>query len=157
MSMDFQFYNCREIRKILVNFLETISRDHLLAIPEHFNNNIWWNIAHVAVTHQLLVYKLSGLAVNLPDEIIAKYSKGTHPGDKPSDEEFELIKNALVQLVDKAEEDYKKGIFENYHPYTTSANVTIESVEDAITFNNFHEGIHIGSILALRRALKIAS
>ena len=157
MSMKFQFYNCRETRKILVNFLETISREDLLAIPEHFNNNIWWNIAHVAVTQQLLVYKLSGLALNLPDDIIAKYAKGSLPSEEPSEEEFNSIKKALVDLVVKTEEDYNKGIFKNYNPYTTSANVTLESVEDAITFNNFHEGIHIGSILALRRALGIAA
>lgn len=157
MSMKFQFYNCRETRKILVNFLETISKEDLLAIPEHFNNNIWWNIAHVAVTQQLLVYKLSGLALNLPDDIIAKYGKGSIPSNEPSEEEFNSIKKALVDLVVKTEEDYNKGIFKNYNPYTTSANVTLESVEDAITFNNFHEGIHIGSILALRRALGIAS
>lgn len=155
--MKFQFYNCRETRKILVNFLETISKEDLLAIPEHFNNNIWWNIAHVAVTQQLLVYKLSGLALNLPDDIIAKYGKGSIPSNEPSEEEFNSIKKALVDLVVKTEEDYNKGIFKNYNPYTTSANVTLESVEDAITFNNFHEGIHIGSILALRRALGIAS
>lgn len=157
MSMKFQFYNCRETRKILVNFLETISREDLLAIPEHFNNNIWWNIAHVAVTQQLLIYKLNGLEVNLPDEIIATYAKGSRPVEEPSEEDFNLIKKALIELVDKAEEDYQKGVFKNYNSYTTSANVTLESVEDAITFNNFHEGIHIGSILALRRALGIAS
>lgn len=157
MSMKFQFYNCRETRKILVNFLETISREDLLAIPKHYNNNIWWNIAHVAVTQQLLVYKLSGLALNLPVDIIAKYAKGSIPSEEPSEEEFNSIKKALVDLIDQTEEDYNNGIFKNFNPYTTSANVTLESVDDAIAFNNYHEGIHIGSILALRRALGIAS
>ncbi len=157
MSMKFQFYNCRETRKILVNFLETISREDLLAIPKHYNNNIWWNIAHVAVTQQLLVYKLSGLALNLPVDIIAKYAKGSIPSEEPSEEEFNTIKKALVALIDQTEKDYEKGIFKNYSPYITSANVTLESFDDAIAFNNYHEGIHIGSILALRRALGIAS
>jgi hypothetical protein len=34
--------------------------------------------------------------------------------------------------------------------------VTLNSAEESIGFNNFHEGIHLGSVLALRRVLGIA-
>jgi len=153
MSIDFEFYTSREIRKIFINLLEETSAENLVAVPEHFNNNIWWNIAHVAVTQQLLLYKLSGLALHLPDEIIKKYAKGSRPEAHPSAEEIALIKSALIDLVDKAEQDYHDGVFKTYNEYTTSANVCLRAVEDAISFNNFHEGIHLGSILALKRAL----
>ncbi len=35
----------------------------------------------------------------------------------------------------------------------TSAGIRLESVEDAIAFNNFHEGIHLGYVMALKKAL----
>lgn len=36
--------------------------------------------------------------------------------------------------------------------YTVStANFTLKSIDDAMQFNNFHEGIHIGIILQLRK------
>ncbi len=31
--------------------------------------------------------------------------------------------------------------------------LVLKSIEDAIQFNNFHEGIHLGYILALKKAL----
>jgi hypothetical protein len=37
-------------------FLETIGIEHLNKIPDGFNNNIFWNIKHTAVTQQALVY-----------------------------------------------------------------------------------------------------
>ncbi len=154
--MKIPFTTTREIRKFLCGFLDEIPREKLLAIPPGFNNNIWWNIAHVVVTHQLLLYKLSGLPLNLPDAIIAKYSKGSFPDDSFDQEEFDIIRKNLVSLVDLSEEDYSKGFFKSYHEYNTSANVTLKKVEDAIQFNVFHEGMHLGSILALRRSLGIA-
>lgn len=157
MSMDYHFNICRQNRKIIKNFLEEISTEDLLTIPERFNNNIWWNLVHVVVTQQLLLYKLSGLKPNLPERIVTNYSKGSRPDEKPSEQDISLIKNALLDLVEQSKDDYKNGVFKNYNSYTTSLNVTLNSVEDAIAFNNFHEGIHLGSILALRRALGIAS
>jgi len=41
--------------------IEDFSLEELNKIPEGFNNNIIWNIAHVIATQQALVYGLSGL------------------------------------------------------------------------------------------------
>jgi hypothetical protein len=151
--MKIAFNTVRENRKLLCTYLDEIPQEKLLTIPPTFNNNIWWNIAHVAVTHQLLLYKLSGLPLNLPDSVITKYSKGSFPDDSFDQEEFDLIRNNLVSLVDLSEKDFNNGLFKTYYEYKTSANITLKNVEDAIKFNMFHEGIHLGSILALRRAI----
>ena len=34
---------------------------------------------------------------------------------------------------------------------TTSYNVILKTVEDAIVFNNIHEGLHLGYMMALNR------
>ena len=65
-------------RIILKRFLEEISLDDLNKIPEGFSNNIIWNIAHVVVTQQLLVYKLSGLPMHVSEEMVAKYRNKTN-------------------------------------------------------------------------------
>jgi hypothetical protein len=51
--------------------------EQLNKVHEGFNNNIIWNIAHVIVTQQILVYKLSGLPMIVTDEMVEKYRKGT--------------------------------------------------------------------------------
>ena len=64
-----------------------------------------------------------------------------------------IIKGFLFSTVEWAQEDYEKGIFKEFKEYTTSLNVTLKNVEDAITFNVFHEGLHLGVVLSLQKAL----
>ncbi|MFX0556266.1 DinB family protein [Maribacter sp. CXY002] len=140
-------------RKNLSTLLESTSKEDLLKIPEGYRNNIWWNIAHVVVTQQVLLYKLSGLPMRVPEELINKFKKDTVPDGTAKDEEIKMIADLLVVTVIWAKEDYEAGLFKNYMEYTTSAKVTLKNVEDAIAFNLFHEGLHLGSILALRKKL----
>ena len=141
-------------RKILYKYLTETPKEFLLQIPDGFRNNIWWNIAHVVVTQQLLVYKFSGQPMRVNDALVEKFKKGTFPDGTATDEEFKQVADLLLPTLEWMQEDYGKGIFNSYNEYTTSANVTLRSVEDAILFNVFHEGLHLGAILSL---LKVVS
>ncbi|MFK7811612.1 MAG: DinB family protein [Maribacter sp.] len=143
-----------QIRKGFYHILKTTSREELLKIPKGFNNNIWWNIAHVVATQQRLIYGLGGLELQISTELVDKFKKGTKPDGTATDEEIEQVKKLLFTTVEKTIEDYENGQFEGYNEYTTSANVTLKNVDDAIAFNFFHEGLHYGSILALQKAAK---
>jgi len=144
-----------QIRKGFYHILKTTPREELLKIPNGFNNNIWWNIAHVAVTQQRLIYGLSGLQFNMPQEFMEKFSKGTTPDGTATEEEIEQVKKLLFTTVERTIEDFENGSFQNFKEYPTSAGVTLKSIEDAISFNFFHEGLHYGSVLALRRAIAL--
>lgn len=151
--MDYEFDITLKNRNILNTFFEKCSLEELNKVPNGFNNNIIWNLAHVIVTQQLLVYGLSGLPLMTNEELVAKYRKGTKVEGNVTQKEVDEIKDLLFSTLDKTKEDYKKGVFKNYNAYTTSTNSNMTKVEEAIAFNNFHEGIHLGYILALKRAL----
>lgn len=138
-------------RKNLLAILKHMPKEALCKIPTGFNNNIWWNIAHVVVTQQLLAYKLSGNTPKISDALIEKFKKGTAPDGTATDQEIKEIEDLLLDTIQWTQEDYEAGLFKTYSPYTTSAKITLSTIEDAIAFNNFHEGIHLGSILALKK------
>ena len=140
-------------RKILYRILENTPKEQLVKIPEGFRNSIWWNIAHVVVTQQLLVYKMSNLPMRIDTSIIDKFKKGTVPDGTATDEEIEIISAFLFSTAEWAEEDYNTGIFKQFNEYTTTPKITLTNVEDAIAFNVFHEGIHLGVIISLQKAL----
>ncbi len=138
-------------RKVLKNFLEELSYDQLVKIPKGFNNSIFWNIAHVLVTQQLLVYKNSGLKMDLDKEIIKKYTKGSKPSSDIPKIEIEYVKKNLMPTVLKLQEDYEKQLFKQYDVYHTSVKISLNNVDEALIFSAFHEGIHLGVILSLRK------
>ena len=151
--MDYQFDITIKNRTILNTFFEKCSLEELNKVPIGFNNNIIWNLAHVIVTQQLLVYGLSGLPMMANDELVAKYRKGTKVEGDVAQNEVDEIKNLLFSTLEQTRKDYENGVFKTYNEYTTSTNSTMANVEEAIAFNNFHEGIHLGYVLALKRAL----
>jgi formate dehydrogenase maturation protein FdhE len=149
--MNQTFEITRTSRKIVSQFLDNYSLEQLNKIPEGFKNNLIWNIAHIVVTQQLLVYKFSGLPMMVSDELVQKYMKGTKPELDASQDEVDEIKSLLSKTVDQTKEDYDNGIFKNYQEYATSTGFVLSNVEDAMVFNNFHEGLHIGILMSLRK------
>ena len=155
-SMDTRliFETLESNRKRLAAILADTPESVLQEIPEGFNNNIWWNAAHTLVVQQLLCYRLSGLPVYVDEDLVKKYSKGTFPGAIPGAESREHIRQELLRTVSLLEEDFQAGKFKTYREYTTSAGVTLRSIEDGLLFNLYHEGLHMGTVLSLLKVCK---
>ena len=149
--MDKQLEILKVNRLIILKVIENLSLEQLNKIPDGFKNNIAWNVAHLLVTQQLLCYRLSGLQVSVSDKLIEKYQKGTAPKDIITKQEIEEVKSMFLELIDKFKGDYDNKIFKEYQLYPTSVNVTLNNIMDAVEFNNFHEGIHLGYILSLKK------
>lgn len=142
-------------RKNILKQLDGLSVSQLNTIPNGYNNNLIWNAAHVVVTQQLLCYKNAGLAMKLPTEIINAYRKGSKPEKQVTQAEVDQIKEWLIQSVDWLAEDLAVAKFSSYNEYPTSYGYPLATLEDAIVFNNVHEGMHLGYIIALKKHLSI--
>ncbi len=140
-------------RKVLYYFLKQAPLAVLNKIPAGFRNNILWNIGHSVVVQQMLVYRRSGLTTLVDNEMIERYRRGSVPDGQATAEEVNLIQKLLFTTVEKTSDDYQLGLFREYDSFVTATNVTLANVNDAILFNNYHEGLHIGTILALQKAL----
>lgn len=151
--MDWAFDITLKSRAVLKTFIESYTLEALNKIPIGFNNNIIWNIAHTIAVQQALVYKLSGLPTLISQEMLTKFAKGTSPEQDLTQVEVDEIKNLLFTTIERTREDYGNDVFQNYHEYTLTTKNTLTNVKEAIEFNNFHEGIHLGYILALKKSI----
>ena len=63
-------------RKNMISLLENNS-SNIHVVPSNYRNSLHWNAAHCLITMQLLVYKLSGNEINVPEKYLDLYRKGT--------------------------------------------------------------------------------
>jgi len=149
--MKTQFEILIKSRELVLQVIDDLTIEQLHTIPKGFKNNIVWNVAHLVVTQQLLLYKLSGVNCLIPDDLIADFRKGTFPTRNFTNEEFDEIKDLLSALPETLIEDYEAEIFQDYEEYETSTGFVLDSLETAIAFNNYHEGLHLGIIRSIKK------
>lgn len=144
----------KQTRKNMLKVVESLSLEELNKTPFGFSNNIAWNFNHSILIMELLCYRLSGIEIQVPDELVLKFCKGSVSEEAVSQKEMDFFITLAKKSACKLEEHYDKGVFNEYQVYKTSYNVTLSCIEEAIAFNNVHESLHLGYIMALKRALK---
>ncbi len=149
-----QIERTKSIRTYLLNLVDNLTIEQLNEIPESFNNNIIWNIAHLIAVQQSICYKRSGLQPIAQAKYVSPYLPGTKPEHIVDNTEVETIKSLFLSTINELESDYKKGFFTTYTPVVTRYGVELANIDDALNFLPFHEGLHLGYIMAMKRVLK---
>ncbi len=154
--MERKFVFLEQTRKNIIAVCDTLTYEQLNKIPAGFKNNILWNVVHLHVSEQILIYSLCKISpLRTDNELMKLYRIGTVPPEEPMEEkEFEQIKKDYIDEVEKLKSDYKANVFKEFRQYKTSYGVELYNLEDAVDFNNIHESVHYGYILALRKAIK---
>lgn len=152
-NIPYQSELLKTTRSNIQKIMDGYTIEQLNQIPEAFSNNLIWNYGHVIVTQQLLVYRLSGLDLYISDEMVEKYKKGTKPEGFVSLEEYNQLKGHFEKLPAQTQLDYGVGKFKKFKTYPTSFGLTLNSVEESMLFNNVHEAMHFGNMLAIRKLL----
>lgn len=151
--MEREFKTLLITRQNILNIVNQLSQEQLLKIPAGFNNNILWNLGHCISAQSGLTYGRAEVPMSLPETFVNFFKKGSTPQNWTATPDLNEIKELAVSTAAKLREDYNKGVFKKYNEYTTSYGVTLSSIEDAICFNNVHEGLHLGSVMALRKLI----
>ena len=138
-------------RNTIAIFLENHTLEQLNTIPEGFSNNLIWNIGHIIVVQQMLVYNLSGLPMMVSEDMVSKYKRGTKPEHSVTQEEVDEFKKLLWSTLEQTKKDFANNIFKNFTEFTTMSGYTMKSAKEAMEFNNYHEAIHTGIMMQIRK------
>jgi len=146
--------NIKHTRKFIVDGLNDFTIKELNTIPPGFNNNIIWNLGHLVAAQQDLCYQRAGLNMHIDESYFDKYKRGSKPEAPVTETELALIKKLHIETLDLLIADYKTQLFENYTPFVTRYGVELKNINDAIHFVLYHEGLHGGIIMMLKRLVK---
>lgn len=138
-------------RNIYLGFLGKYSLEQLNTIPQGFSNNLIWNIGHIIAVQQRLFYSTANLPMNISTELFERYKGGTKPSVTTTQAEVDELKGLLISLVEKSIVDFNAGEFVSFTETTTGSGFHLSSTEDAINFNNYHEAIHLGFMMNIRK------
>lgn len=140
-------------RGLFKNFLDNYSLEQLNTIPDGLTTNLIWNVGHIIVSQQKLVYALSGLPMHISDSFFEKYKNGSRPDGETIQAEVDEIKSLLFNMVEKTKSDFEAGVFKEFHPYQTKTGFYLGTINEAMEFNNYHEGIHLGIMMSIKKFL----
>ena len=141
----------RNPRKLLIKLIEGLSIEQLNKVPQGFNNNIIWNMGHIITAQQGVCYRRCGLDLKIDEDFFQRYKPDTKPEGFIDSIGVEKIRTLLFTTLDNLEVDYNAGIFTNYPTFITRYGIEINSIDSAISFLPFHEGLHIGCMIALKK------
>jgi len=138
-------------RKRIASIMDGLNADQLNTVPAGLDHNIIWNIGHIITSQQLFMYKRSDVPVKLSDEVIDNYKAGSPVRvDVPADE-IEYLRGNLLKTLEQVRQDYETGVLKGFKAFELRSGVKLETIEDAISFHAFHEGVHLGWIITIAK------
>lgn len=145
------------IRGMTVAMLASIDEETADIIPENFNNNIRWNLGHILLCQDFLLFGPEG--VQLPPAYGALFAPATKPanwqGDIPS---LETLSAQLKEQSARIKEALQDRLNEPLpQPFQLGDKGTIYTYGEMLTFTLFHEGMHMGCISGLRKGIAAGS
>ena len=149
--MESVFKTWKTSRNLFLTYFEKYSVEQLNKVPEGFSNSLIWNIGHVIVAQQGLIYKNCGLDGYVSNEMFDLYKGGSKPTGKTTEAEINELKELLISLIEKTETDFNNGVFVTFNKRMTGTGFHLGSLKDAFEFNNYHEGLHLGFMINIRK------
>lgn len=146
-----QFEILKTSRQFVLNYINGLSTKQLNKTPEGFNNNIIWNLAHLIAAQQGVCYKRGGHQMLIEEEMFELFKPGTVAPPFVDEQQVKRYKELFISTIEQTELDYQNGLFNQNPAWKQSMGIDVENIEQSITFLLWHEGLHIGTIMSLKK------
>lgn len=148
--------NIQQTRQVFTELVKQQDLTALNIIPPGFNNNIAWNYGHIMVTTLALCYHRSGVHPDLVIPFQDIYGKGSRPTFLISQEEIDMISEALTHSMQQILTHYEEGRFDSVTPFSTSTyGLELQNIEEILQTCLMHDNLHLGYAMALKRTINL--
>lgn len=138
-------------RADLLHVLEDVSEEMSNIVPKGYNNSIKWNAGHIYVDQYLWIYHKINDELVLPKNFMELFGFGTSPAtwavEAPT---LEQIKDLLRIQVNEIKEKFGTRLDEQLVEPTE---LGMNTIGEVIPRTIYHEGLHIGAIISLKKAI----
>jgi hypothetical protein len=139
------------IRSRTVKWIEEVDPIIVDVTPANYNNTIHWHIGHILLVQDRLTLRLSGKEIGLPEEYTGWFGNGTKPADWQT--QPPAVEVLLQELKDQTERQ-QKHFSGKLADKLTIPFLHFETIGESLGQSLYHEGVHLGFMMALKRAIE---
>ncbi|HWL24025.1 MAG TPA: DinB family protein [Ureibacillus sp.] len=148
------FNQLESYRAYVLAILNDVLEDEAIIIPAGFNNNIRWNAGHIYLDQYLWIEHLTKEKTEIPEGFRTWFGYGTSPQNftKETPSLGDLIK-LLKEQPNRIKEVYGHRLEEEFSP----TEMGMSTIEQVLVRTIFHEGMHLQTILDLKKLIKLVN
>jgi hypothetical protein len=151
MSKENLFLQMDLVRERTLQQLEMINEETADRMPQGYSNTLRWNLGHILTVQENLCFKLIGESFELPEAFPAFFANGTRPGDwKNTPPTLDTLKSLLIQQPLRIKQKLSLRLEERLEQHFKG----IDRLDGVIGFSLYHEGMHTGIMMGLRKAIQ---
>lgn len=150
MSKDVLFLQLNLVRERTLKLLELVTEETADIMPAGYNNTLRWHLGHIVTVQENLCFKLAGDPFKLPESFPGFFANGTKPADWTSQPA------TLAELKDILTEQplrIKQELYNRTEDKLMQPFRGMDTVGDMIGFSLYHEGVHTGFMMSLRKTI----
>ncbi len=140
----------RFVRGLTMKAFDGLDQRQLTTVPAGFNNNILWNAGHILYYTCAMTYGPAGQPIPLPAEYKDLFKANTSPADWKEAPDGAAVLRELGSIVDRIAADNADGKFGAFKGMTLGPR-SLGTIQEALVFHCFHEGLHLGRITSLKK------
>jgi hypothetical protein len=145
------FNQLKSYRSYLLGAVENVSNEEAEIIPKGFNNNIRWNLGHIYLDQFLWIQAVTKEKTGVPEQYNSWFGYGTSPKDfAPDTPTMEELMILLKDQPSKIIEEYGDRLEMEFQP----TEMGMHTIEQVLIRTIFHEGMHLQTILDLKKCMK---
>ncbi|MDR7073123.1 DinB family protein [Fictibacillus barbaricus] len=136
-----------------LSVMEGLTEEDADFIPEGFKNNIRWNLGHIYLDQYDWLYHKTREDNPAPKQYREMFGYGTKPEDwKQSPPTLSELRNRLMEQVEHIKAEFGYRLDQELDEPTE---LGMNSFAELLPRTFYHEGMHVGTILAIRKAINI--
>jgi uncharacterized damage-inducible protein DinB len=145
------FNQLESYRSYILGVLENVTEEEAEFIPKGFNNNIRWNLGHIYLDQYLWIQAVTKEKAGVPDQFQTWFGYGTSPANfTPETPTIDELKNLLKEQPSQIKAQYGERLEEEFPP----TEMGMHTIEQVLIRTIFHEGMHLQTILDLKKCMK---
>lgn len=144
------FNQLETYRSYMLGVVESVKEVEAEVIPKGFNNNIRWNLGHIYLDQYLWIQAVTKEKAAVSEQFKAWFGYGSSPASFTSETpSLEELRALLNDQPSKIKEDYGYRLEEEFPP----TEMGMHTIEQVLTRTIFHEGMHLQTILDIKKLL----